>query len=470
MEQIKKARTKSKFLIEEWIKYNQDIINNLIKLNNNYQDQIIENKNNISLIKKEFIKNFKKAFPDSIKTNKLILIKKLLLINELSFFKILKELKTNINSIENSWNNISNLETLLNSINLRNDFSEIPNLTVDNTYLNRSIITKIEKENSEYLDIAELTNELDNLSLPTIIEISNKHLFESKIINNFLSLMMNIWLSLSTKKDHLNEISLWELINILANQFNKNWAKGVLNNIIKNSKNISNEEFLKIILDFNNSKDNKVILNDLLTDLDNTINEYKVVLDNVYSRYTLALNLINKKSKSNNLKSSSNVFKVDEKSLNNKYLLDIYNSIKFVSKKNNNNEILKYLEKFYYEKMDHNNNIKFNSIRKICINFYFQKINIQNAIIYQLAQLINKNRVFNFDKYLLDKFSHNEITFLNNKFNEINKLKINNFLLKDINKKFDYIQILLNDFNKMSDLDNSEWFINCSSVIKLIEK
>lgn len=470
MEQIKKVRTKSKFLIEEWIKYNQDIINNLIKLNNNYQDQIIENKNNISLIKKEFIKNFKKAFPDSIKTNKLILVKKLLLINELSFFKILKELKTNVNSIENSWNNISNLETLLNSINLRNDFSEIPNLTVDHTYLNKSIIATIEKENSEYLDIAELTHELDNLSLPTIIEISNKHLFESKIINNFLSLMMNIWLSLSTKKDHLNEISLWELINILANQFNKNWAKEVLNNIVKNSKNISNEEFLKIILDFNNSKDNKVIFNDLLTDLDNTINEYKVVLDNVYSRYTLALNLINKKSKSNNLKSSFNVFKVDEKSLKNKYLLDIYNSIKFVSKKSNNNEILKYLENFYYEKIDHNNNIKFNSIRKICINFYFQKINIQNAIIYQLAQLINKNRVCNFDKYLLDKFSHNEITFLNNEFNEINKLKINNFLLKDINKKFDYIQILLNDFNKMSDLDNSEWFINCSGVIKLIEK
>ena len=140
MEQIKKVRTKSKFLIEEWIKYNQDIINNLIKLNNNYQDQIIENKNNISLIKKEFIKNFKKAFPDSIKTNKLILIKNLLLINELSFFKILKKIKINVNSIENSWNNLSNLETLLNSINLRNDFSNIPNLTLDYNYLSKSII------------------------------------------------------------------------------------------------------------------------------------------------------------------------------------------------------------------------------------------------------------------------------------------------------------------------------------------
>ncbi|MBR2651351.1 hypothetical protein IKD48_00805 [bacterium] len=67
-----------------------------------YQDQIIENKNNISLIKKQFIKLFKNEFPNSMNVKKFFLIKKILLCNQLKYFSIIKETKKQIYTIQNS--------------------------------------------------------------------------------------------------------------------------------------------------------------------------------------------------------------------------------------------------------------------------------------------------------------------------------------------------------------------------------
>ncbi|MBR2651353.1 hypothetical protein IKD48_00815 [bacterium] len=255
----------------------------------------------------------------------------------------------------------------------------------------------------------------------------------------------------------MQQISLLELLNVLATQFNKSWAKEILE-IVKNPKKLSNEEFLKIILDFNLDKQNKIILDKLLIDLDNTINEYKVVLDNVYSRYTLTLNMINKKNRliTKLNQSDYKVLPISEKDLHSKYLLDIYNSIKSTSKKSTSNQIVQFLTNFYYEKTNGKNNIKFNPLRKICINYYFQKINIQNAIIYQLAKLINNQNTFELDSSYASEFNDKEIKFLATKINELNQLKTNNVILKTIISYFDYMQISLNDFKKMSELDSSE--------------
>lgn len=471
MQKEQLVKHKSKFSIDEWANYNQQVVNSLTKFDLSYQDQIIENKNNISLIKKQFIKLFKNEFPNSMNAKKFFLIKKILLCNQLKYFSIIKETKNQIYTIQNSWSNIPNLKNFLSSINLKANFDNIPDLTIDPSYLNKTLIYKIQKDNSEYLEVSELTSEWEQVSLFTIIEISNKHLFESKIINNFVSLITNLWLSLSTKKNYLQQISLLELLNVLATQFNKSWAKEILE-IVKNPKKLSNEEFLKIILNFNLDKQNKIILDKLLIDLDNTINEYKVVLDNVYSRYTLTLNMINKKNRLITKLNHSDykVLPISEKDLHSKYLLDIYNSIKSTSKKSTSNQVVQFLTNFYYEKTNGKNNIKFNPLRKICINYYFQKINIQNAIIYQLAKLINNQNTFILDSSYASEFNDKEIKFLASKINELNQLKINNVILKTIISYFDYIQISLNDFKKMSELDSSEWFINYYGSIKLIEK
>lgn len=394
--------TKKSFTINDWI-------NNLysLKLDNDHLNIanirfLIEYnylflKNNLNFYK--FIKiNFKELLDSK---GKQIVKKEQKQFNKelLDYLLMIDEI---IHNIEFSWSQNQFFEDELNVINInqkkvkKNQSNRLlidksieysSNNLENNSYLswNYDIISSLQLD--ETFKTKPYIQHLNSLSYFEVYKLLNQKINQIISCNNFVNSMTTLWKTLSTQKTKFipKDSSLFEIVESLSNNSYavKEMVKSLPNKLGTYTTK-SNDEFLKII-------PLKSIKCAFLDELNDEIVQHKKILDLLMEKYYIEQDIVEKKLKQ----------KVQEElindSLHSNKIKSIINEFPLFITNITESQFIELLSS-YQNKDDFRNKLKFtiNNFKEVSIhndksktiNTYFQKINIEFGIIYDLYSFV----------------------------------------------------------------------------------
>lgn len=461
--------SKKQYSIDEWINnlyslklddehLNMPNIRFLIEYNYLYL------KNNLDFYK--FIKNNYKELIDS--NNKKIIKREQKQFNKelLDFLLMIDEI---VHNIEFNWNqnqffedefNVINVnqkkikknksKTLLIDKSLEYNYNNLEN--IEYSLWNYEIIFHLKSD--ETFKTKNYIQHLNSLSYFEIYKLLNTKINQIISCNNFINAMSKLWKILSTQKIKFisEDITLFELVDSLS--YNSNSVKEIIRSLpnkLNTYSNMTNIEFLKII-------PLKSIKYSFLDELNNEIIYYKKILDVLMEKYFIEQDIIEKKLEQ----------KIQDElindSLNSNKIKTILDEFPLFITNITESEFIELLSN-YQNKDDFRNKLKFsiNNFKEVSIhndksktiNTYFQKINIEFGILYDLYSfvilIISQYRQ---QKKILKK-THDINYFLKLHILQLKEKYacniIYNFMLihlSQITKKQSYIQILLSQSTK----------------------
>lgn len=312
---------------------------------------------------------------------------------------------------------------------------------------NSAILKKAMDSYVNGLDIKSFDKYINSLSYNTVSHIANKTIEEAFSVKGFINALKNLWEVISTGKVSCLKTTLYGLINSLHND-SKN-VQDIVKKLNKNLQSYSTSpdtEVLNVII-------RAINVDEVLNNLENEINDYKIILDIILRKYSItqhkAQSLFIKEVK----EAANFEDHLDRRSKNDDVEFD----------KNDVTEIkstdaladYRYVDHFRYsvysEVDEITKKLKNLQVDEAVLNEYFERINIEAGIIYDLTDL----------DYLLElQFSKDRANFIK-QFSPTNDEKLKTLLT------FVYEQLFILKRSKTFNLIYESVLIHLRSLLNL---
>ena len=315
-----------------------------------------------------------------------------------------------IYNIEVDWNDAHNFEHKLNLYNATLEKVENTNPTkailiekpqssdinnVKNTkemVWNSQIIQAAKESHGETFDAKSYTKYLKSISYNSVTKVLNKIIDEGFSVKGITNALKNLWGAISTKKVSSLKKPLYELLNSLqkdsdnaqkiVKSLNKDWSE---------FKKVSDIELLNNIIQ-------NINVDVMLSDLEDEINDYRILFDIILRRYAIAQHI----AKDLFIKEVKAAANFDDRFNGTRKRNLLANDVIFdkddTTKVKDSDKLAdyQYVEKFrksLYDSIVNANKIKVvaqkeNAIDEKLLNNYFQKINVEAGILYDLNELL----------------------------------------------------------------------------------
>lgn len=257
---------------------------------------------------------------------------------------------------------------------------------------NSQIIQAAKENHGEKFDAKSYTKYLKSISYNSVTKVLNKIIDEGFSVKSITNALKNLWDTISTKKVSSLKKPLYELLNSLqkdsdnaqkiVKSLNKDWSE---------FKKVSDIELLNNIIQH-------IDVDAMLSELEDEINDYRILFDIILRRYAIAQHI----AKDLFIKEVKAAANFDDRFNGTRKRNLLANDVIFdkddITKIKNSDKLAdyQYVEKFrksLYDSIVNTNKIKVvaqkeNAIDEKLLNNYFQKINVEAGILYDLNELL----------------------------------------------------------------------------------
>ncbi len=257
---------------------------------------------------------------------------------------------------------------------------------------NSQIIQASKENHGEKFDAKSYTKYLKSISYNSVTKVLNKIIDEGFSVKSITNALKNLWDTISTKKVSSLKKPLYELLNSLqkdsdnaqkiVKSLNKDWSE---------FKKVSDIELLNNIIQH-------IDVDAMLSELEDEINDYRILFDIILRRYAIAQHI----AKDLFIKEVKAAANFDDRFNGTRKRNLLANDVIFdkddITKVKDSDKLAdyQYVEKFrksLYDSIVNTNKIKVvaqkeNAIDEKLLNNYFQKINVEAGILYDLNELL----------------------------------------------------------------------------------
>lgn len=279
-----------------------------------------------------------------------------------------------------------------------------------------SVILKKAVENyTDGLDVKSFDKYINSISYNTVSHIANKTIEEAFSVKGYINALRNLWEVISTRKVSLLKTTLYGLIDSLCHD--SETVKNIVKQLDKGLKNYSTSPDTEILNEVIRTND----ANELLNNLENEINDHKIILDIILRKYSIAQN----KAQALFIKEVKEATNFDERLERRNRNEDIDFDKNDVTEVKSTDTLAdySYVENFRYsvytEVEEVTKKMKNAQLDEAVLNRYFEKVNIEAGIIHDLTDLdhllelqFSKDRV-DFTKQFTPTDDENLNTLLN---------------------------------------------------------
>lgn len=371
------------------ISNNNEQINDAFKIKRNFKKQ---NKDDYNLQAGKYLKKYKKGLEKELD----------------DYLELVDDV---IYNIEVDWNDAHNFEHKLNLYNTtlekventdpspktiliekpqNSDINAVKNMK--DMVWNSQVIKDAKESNGDAFDAKTYTKYLKSISYNSVAKVLDQIIDEGYSVKGITNALKNLWDAISTKKVSSLKKPLYELLSAL--QKDSDNAQKIVKSLHKDwsaFKKVSDIELLNNIISHIN-------VDAMLRDLEDEINDYRILFDIILRRYAIAQHIA-KDLFIKEVKAATNFddrFNGTRKRnlLANDAIFDKDDTTKV--KDTDKLADYQYVEKFresLYDSIVNASKIKVvaqkeNAIDEKLLNNYFQKINVEAGILYDLNELL----------------------------------------------------------------------------------
>lgn len=442
----------------------------------------------------DFVKKFKEEFTKSPSLKEKKCFKKEIKSFSISLNDYLNLIDDIIYNVQVDWNDLHNFNNHLNLFNTvlekvdehhktksiliekptQYNVDEISNFHP--TSWNSKVINKIINDHHDGFDAKAYTKYLNGLSYNVVASLLSKTTEQSLSLKGYINALETLYISISTKKIHKLQSSLYALINNL--QEDSKSVADIIKSLNKNLVSYTSASDLELLEDILASINKEHVLEEI----NNEILQCKIIFDMFIRKYSIIQNIAQQLF----IKEIKNVANIkDEKHLKKRttnphkiIFADHENTkVKTTSSLADYTQASKFrdsLQKSIIETTKLTKKISKSTNIDEILNLYFQKINAEAGIIYDLKELIELlGKQFNKD--ISKKISNSNeqslsldvAKFIRTQTLKIKLLSAQNLIYESIIKHLTNLLVLEDDIHfTLSKLDQ-DWLVHFDKWIEL---